>query len=59
MHIDEVTDHKYLGNIISWTRLANQDTLKNNYKFLNDQARKAIFSMPLKIKNILELPIDV
>ena len=59
MDIDEVTDYKYLGNIISSTRLANQDPLKNTYKFLSDQARKAIFSMSYKIKTIGELPIDI
>ena len=59
MHIDEINDYTYLGNVISWTRLANQDPLNNNYKFLNDQARKAIFSMPFKIKTTEELPIDV
>ena len=57
--IDEVTDYKYLGNIISSTRLPNQDPLKKTYKFLSDQARKAIFSMSHKIKSIGELPIEI
>ena len=57
--IDEVTDYKYLGNIISSTRLPYQDPLKKTYKFLSDQARKAIFSMSHKIKSIGELPIDI
>ena len=59
MDIDEVTDYKYLGNIISSTRLANQDPLKNTYKCLSDQARKVIFSTSYKIKTIGELPIEI
>ena len=35
MDIDEVTHYKYLGNIISSTRLPNQDPLKNTHKFLS------------------------
>ena len=59
MDIDEVTDYKYQGNIISSTRLPNQDPLKKTYKLLSDQARKAIFSMPHKIKSIGELPVEI
>ena len=57
--IDEVTDYKYLGNIVSSTRLPNQDPLKKTYKFSSDQARKAIFSMSHKIKSIGELSIEI
>ena len=59
MDIDEVTEYKYLGNIISSTRLANQDPLKDTYKFFSDQAREAILSMSYKIKTIGELPVDI
>ena len=59
MDINEVTDYKYQGNIISSTRLPNQDPLQKTYKFLSDQARKAIFSMSHKTKSIGELPVDV
>ena len=59
MEIDEVTDYKYLGNIITSTKLPNQDPLKKTYKFLSDQARKAVFSMSHKIKTIWELPTDI
>ena len=59
MEIDEVTDYKYLDNIITSTKLPNQDPLKKTYKFLSDQARKAVFSMSHKIKTIGELPTDI
>ena len=59
MDIDEVTDYKYQGNIISSTRLPNQDPPNKTYKLLSDQARKAIFSMSHKIKSIGELPVEI
>ena len=33
MEIDEVTDYKYLGNIITSTKFPNQDPLTKTYKF--------------------------
>ena len=59
MEIDEVTDYKYLGNIITSTKFPNQDPLKKTYKFWSDQAREAVFSMSHKIKTIGELPTDI
>ena len=56
---EEINKYKYLGNIISSTRLPNQDSLKNTHKFLGDQAMKAIFHMKRKIKSIGELPPDI
>ena len=50
--IEEVKNYKYLGNIISSTRLPNQDPLKSTYKFLSDQAMKAVFNMRRKVKSI-------
>ena len=57
--IEEVKNCKYLGNIISSTRLPNQDPLKSTYKFLSDQAMKAVFNMRRKIKSIGELPPNI
>ena len=54
--IDVVNDYKYLGNIISSTKLSNQDPLKKTYQFLSDQARKAMYSVKSKVKSIGELP---
>ena len=57
--IEEVKNYKYLGNIISSTRLPNQDPLKSTYKFLSDQAMKAVFNMRCKVKSIGELPPNI
>ena len=57
--IEEVKNYKYLGNIISSTRLPNQDPLKSTYKFLSDQAMKAVFNMRRKVKSIGELPRNI
>ena len=57
--IEEVNKYKYLGNIISSTRLPNQDPLKNTHKFLSDRAMEAIFHMKRNVKSIGELPPDI
>ena len=57
--IEEVTDYKYLVNIISSIRLPKQDPLKNTCQFLCDQARKAIFNMTRTIRTIGNLPGDI
>ena len=57
--IEEVTDYKYLGNIISSIRLPKQDPLKNTCQFLCDQATKATFNMTSKIKTIGNLSGDI
>ena len=51
--------YKYLGNIISSTRLPNQDPLKSTYKFPSDQAMEAVFNMRRKVKSIGELPPNI
>ena len=57
--IEEVKNYKYLGNIISSTRLHNQDPLKSTYKSLSDQAMKVVFNMRRKVKSIGELPPNI
>ena len=56
--IEEVTDYKYLSNIISSIRLHKQGTPKNTCQFLGDQARRAIFNRTSKIKTIGNLMDD-
>ena len=58
---EEVNKYKYLGNIISPTRLhvPNQHPLKNTYKLVGEQAMKSIFHMKRKIKSIGELPSNI
>ena len=57
--IEEVTDYKYLGNIISSIWLPKQDPLKNTCQFLCEQARKAILYITSKIRTIGNLPGDI
>ena len=51
-----VETYKYLGNIIRSVHKCNQDIFADNYQYLSDQARKAIFSLQRKTKAIRSLP---
>ena len=51
-----VETYKYLGNIIRSVHRCNQDIFADNYQYLSDQARKAIFSLKRKTKAIRSLP---
>ena len=51
--IDHVVRYKYLGNIIKSTRRVKDDALGENYKYLCNQARTALFGM-YKKPQILE-----
>ena len=58
--IEEVTNYKYLGNIISSIRLPKQDPLNNTCQFQCDETRKAILiNMTSKIRTIGILPGDI
>ena len=54
--IKQVATYKYLGNIIRSVNRCNQDVFAENYQYLSDQARKAIFSLHRKTKAIRSLP---
>ena len=51
-----VETYKYLGNIIRSVHRCNQDIFADNYQYLSDQARKAIFSLKRKTKAFRSLP---
>ena len=53
--IQHVEQYKYLGNIIRSTHRCNQDIYAENYSYLSNQARKAMFSMCKKTKTIRSL----
>ena len=57
--IEQVTSYKYLGNIARFTKMANQDIFSQNYHYLCDQARKAIFSMSKKLSRLGRLPPSI
>ena len=48
--IDHVLKYKYLGNIIKSTRRVKDDAFGENYKYLCDHARKALFGMYKQLK---------
>ena len=54
--IEQVMKYKYLGNMTKAIKMASGDTFGDNYKYLCDQARKAIFSLQKKLRAIGKLP---
>ena len=54
--IEQVGRYKYLSNIIRRIDKPTQDIFADNYKYLSDPARKAIFCAKRKIKDIGVLP---
>ena len=50
--ISEVHEYKYLGNVIKSTQFTNEDAFQNNYQYLCDKARKAIFSSQRMTKSL-------
>ena len=57
--IEEVKEHKYLGNIISSIKQPQQDPFTRSYAFRCDQARRPLSSMTCKIKTIGHLPPEI
>ena len=57
--IEQVDRYKYLSNIIRRVDRHQQDIFADNYKYLCEQARKAIFCVKRKIQNIGALPPHV
>ena len=54
--IEAVQSYKYLGNIISTIASAKGDIFRENYSYLCNQAKKAIFGMKQKLKHIGKPP---
>ena len=54
--IEQVTQYKYLGNILKSINNFNSDIFANTYSYLCDQGRKAIFGMLQKQREIFPLP---
>ena len=48
--IEQAIQYKYLGNILKSINNCKADMFANTYPYLCDQGRKAIFSMPHKLK---------
>ena len=54
--IEHVEKYKFLGVIITATHRINSDPFKLNYTYLCDQARKSLFAIKQKLKNVGHLP---
>ena len=54
-----VEQYKYLGNIITSINRVDGDIFKNNYDYLSDKARKAIFAFFKKTKTYGRLPPSI
>ena len=56
-NVKEHVDHyKYLGNIIRSIQRPHGDIFVNNYEYLCDKARKAIFGLLSRLRNVGPLP---
>ena len=49
--LDQVTEYKYLGNIVRAVSKPISDIFANNHEYLRNKARGSIFSMLKKLKN--------
>ena len=57
--IEQVNQYKYLGAIVRSINKVGQDMYSNNYRFVSDKSRRAIFSMKRKLKFIQSLPPSI
>ena len=57
--IDTTDSYKYLGNIFRKTKTCSQDVFSENYGFLIDKARKALFAMNRRTKNLGPVPPEI
>ena len=54
--IEQVDHYKYLGNIIRSIQRPHGDIFVNNYEYLCDKERKAIFGLLRRLRNVGPLP---
>jgi len=52
----QVDRYKYVGNILRATNMYSEDMFSENYNYLCDQARKALFALERKTKGLGKLP---
>ena len=57
--LDVVDQYKYLGNIIKRTKRSNEDISDENYQYLCNRAKQAIFVIYKRLKNIGILPVKI
>ena len=54
--LEQVTEYKYLGNIVRSVERTTNDVFAENYEYLCNKARRSIFSIFKKTKNFGSLP---
>jgi hypothetical protein len=54
--IERVKQYKYLGCIVKEVRKVNSDVFANNYNYLCEQARKAVYASNNRVKHLGSLP---
>ena len=52
IRIDVVSQYKYLGFMVSPTSRPNTDIFQTNYEYLCNQARRAVFAMQTRLKDV-------
>ena len=57
--LDVVDQYEYLGNIIKRTKRSNGDIFGENYQYLCNRAKQAIFAIYKRLKNIGILPVNM
>ena len=55
--IEQVNHYKYLGVIVRSINKVGQDMYSNNYRFVYDKSRRAVFSVKRKLKFINLYPL--
>lgn len=50
--LEQVTEYKYVGNIIREIRTQSSDIFLNNYTYLSNKSRKAIYALQGKVRSI-------
>ena len=57
--LDVVDQYEYLGNIIKRTKRSNEDIFGENYQYLCNRAKQAIFAIYKRLKNIGIFPVKI
>ena len=57
--LNVVDQYKYLGNVMKSVKTCNEDVFGENFQYLCNKARKAIFVMFKRLKNLGILPVKI
>ena len=57
--LNVVDQYKYLGNVMKSVKTCKEDVFGENFQYLCNKARKAIFAMFKRLKNLGILPVKI